>query len=399
MPKLLRSAIAVSVACGVATAPVVWLQFGSVPVYSVLSNALAAPAVPPLLGLAFAAAALDPVVPQAAGALGWLEGWLGAYIALCARAVASLPNAQVESLPALLALGGLALLALVVPRLEAPRAGRAVVLAGLALALGVAWQTRPAPAPPTSPEGLRLTMLDVGQGDGILVQAPGTAILVDQGPPEADVASQLRRLGIERLTAIVLTHPQRDHVGGAAAVLERVRVGFVLDPRIPSDSFEQRMAVAEAREQGVRIVTARAGAAYTIGRLRLRLLWPNGPGPPGDDPNNHAVVMLVSFGSVDALLTADAESNVTLALRPPPVEILKVAHHGSSDEGLDELLQAVNPKVALLSVGKRNDYGHPAMSTLRMLEQAPGLALYRTDRDGTVTVESDGREISVRRSG
>jgi competence protein ComEC len=309
-----------------------------------------------------------------------------------------LPHAQIGSLTALLALAGLALLGLVVPRLEAPKVGRALVLAGLVLAVGVAWSTRPAPAPPAPPDGFRLTMLDVGQGDGILVQAPGAAILVDQGPPEADVAGQPRRLGIERLTALVLTHPQRDHVGGAATVLERLPVGFVLDPRIPSDSFEQRVAIAEAREQRVRIVTARAGAVYTIGRLRLRLLWPNGPGPRGEDPNDYAVVMVVSFGSVDALLTADAESNVTLALHPPPVEILKVAHHGSSDDGLDELLRALKPKVALLSVGERNDYGHPTASTLRMLEQAPGLALYRTDRDGAVTVESDGREIRVRRT-
>jgi competence protein ComEC len=397
MPGMVRSGIAVSVVCGIATAPILWLQFGSVPVYSVLSNALAAPAVPPLLALAFAAAALDPILPEAAAAVGWVEGWLGAYIALCARAVAAIPHVRVSSLTALAALMGLATLALLTLRLQPPRPGRAVVLAGLAALLGVAWTTRPGPATPPPPNGLRLTVLDVGQGDGILVQAPGAAVLVDQGPPEADVAGQLRRLGVKELTAIVQTHPQRDHIGGAAEVLGRLHVGFVLDPRIPSESSHEQAALSEARRHHVRVVTARAGAVYTIGRLRLRLLWPDGPGPPGDDPNNHAVVILVTFGSVDALLTADAESDVTLPLHPPAVEILKVGHHGSADAGLRELLRELQPRIAVISVGRHNDYGHPAPSTLWALEHAPGLALYRTDRDGPVTVESDGKRIWVRR--
>jgi competence protein ComEC len=105
--------------------------------------------------------------------------------------------------------------------------------------------------------------------------------------------------------------------------------------------------------------------------------------------------MLASYGSVDALLTADAESGVTLPLRPPPVEILKVAHHGSADEGLARLLTLVRPEIAVISCGVGNDYGHPAPSTVAALEAAPGLALYRTDKDGRVTIESDGRRLAV----
>ncbi len=399
MPRMLQSAVAVSVVCGLATAPILLLQFGSVPVYSVLSNALAAPAVPPLLGLAFAAALLEPVVPEASAALGWVEGWLGAYIAFCARAIAALPHARVSSFTALAALLGLALLAFLMLRLEPPRVVRALALAGLAALLGVAWTTRTGPTAPPAPKGLRLTVLDVGQGDSILVQAPGAAVLVDQGPPEADVAGQLRRLGVRKLTAIVQTHPQRDHIGGAAKVLGRLRVGFVLDPRIPSDSADEQEALAQAREHHVPVITARSGAIYTIGRLRLRVLWPDGPGPPGDDPNDHAVVILATFGSVDALLTADAESDVTLRLHPPPVEILKVGHHGSADAGLPELLRLLRPRIAVISVGRHNDYGHPAPSTIWVLDHSPSLALYRTDRDGAVTIESDGRKVWVGRDG
>jgi competence protein ComEC len=243
---------------------------------------------------------------------------------------------------------------------------------------------------------LRITFLDVGQGDGALVQVPEGAVLIDEGAPEADVAGQLRSLGIRRLALIVLTHPQRDHVGGAAAVLERVRVGFVLDPAIPSDSADEKAALTTARKRHVRVVVARAGEAFRLGRLRLRVLWPDGPGLPGDDPNNHAVVILASYGRSDALFTADAESDVTGRLHLPPVEILKVAHHGSADPGLDELLGQIHPRLAVISVGAHNDYGHPSPSTLAALAAVPGLSLYRTDRDGRVVVESDGDRILVR---
>jgi competence protein ComEC len=99
---------------------------------------------------------------------------------------------------------------------------------------------------------------------------------------------------------------------------------------------------------------------------------------------------------VDALLPADAESDVTLPLRPPAVEILKVAHHGSADAGLGDLLPLLRPRVAVVSVGEGNDYGHPTPSTIAALEAFPGLSVYRTDRDGRITVESDGIGTSVR---
>ena len=170
----------------------------------------------------------------------------------------------------------------------------------------------------------------------------------------------------------------------------------VLDPAIPSESTDERAALAAARRHRVRVVVARAGEAFRIGGLRLRVLWPEGPGPPGDDPNNHAIVLLASYGQVDALLTADAESDVTGHLHIPPVEILKVAHHGSDDPGLSRLLEQIHPRVAVISVGAHNDYGHPTPSTIATLGAVPGLAVYRTDRDGRVVVESDGKAMTVR---
>ncbi len=396
VPRSLAIVVAVSTACGVATAPILWLHFGAIPVYSVVANALAAPVVGALLALALVAAVLAPLAPSAALALAWVDGWLAAYLIACARGVARLPFAQLTSTRALLVVAGAALAVAVFARLRAPRPARSLVLA-LTCAIAVSgWMLARRPTPPPPPNGLRVTFLDVGQGDGVLVEAPGVRVLVDQGPPEARVAAQLSRLGISRLTALVLTHPQRDHVGGAADVLRKLKVGFVLDPRLRTGGPEQAEALAAARARAVRVVAARAGLAFRLGRLRLAVLWPDGPGYSGEDPNLRATVLLATYGEVDVLLTADAESPVTLALPPPRVEVLKVAHHGSADDGLDELLEETRPDVAVVSVGLGNSYGHPAPSTLRTLDRAPGLRVYRTDLDGRVVVESDGRRVWVR---
>jgi competence protein ComEC len=170
---------------------------------------------------------------------------------------------------------------------------------------------------------------------------------------------------------------------------------MLLDPGIPAESTDQQAALAAARARDVPIVGARAGAVYRLGRLRLRVLWPAARPPAGGDPNDSAVVLLASYGDTDALLTADAESNVTAALPLPEVEVLKVAHHGSADPGLRHLLERIRPRVAVVSVGRDNDYGHPTPSTLAALEAAPELAVYRTDEDGRVTVRSDGVRMSV----
>jgi competence protein ComEC len=184
-------------------------------------------------------------------------------------------------------------------------------------------------------------------------------------------------------------------VGGAARVLSRLRVDAVLDPRIPAESADEDAALAAASRRHVAVVAADAGRSFRLGALNVRVLWPRQPVRPGDDPNNSAIVIHARYGEVDALLTADAESNVTLPLRPPQAEVLKVAHHGSADPGLERLLEAVRPRIALISVGKGNDYGHPTPSTLAALESRPGLDVYRTDLDGAIAVESDGRRIEV----
>jgi competence protein ComEC len=389
LPRAAAAVVAVSIACGVATAPILLVQFGSVPAYSVIANALAAPVVAPLLGLGLLSAVLHPFVPDVAALLSWLDGWLAAYLVISARAVSTWPYAQLSTL-AVLAVG----VGLAGAVVFARQSRTASILAAAVALVAIAWRAAPEPVTPP-PSGLRITFLDVGQGDATLLQAPQGSVLVDQGPPEADVAQQLRRFGIRDLSLLVLTHPQRDHVGGAANVLSSTRVRVVVDPRLASSVPEERAAIAEAKEHRVPVVTARPGLEYAIGRLRVRVLWPDGPGVATEDPNLRATVCLVSYGETDVLLGADAESPVLLPLRLPPVEILKVSHHGSGDALLPALLDEIRPRVAVISVGEGNTYGHPTPETLAALQAVPGLAVYRTDRDGAVTIESDGGNLSV----
>jgi competence protein ComEC len=393
----------VAIVCGLATAPIVLVHFGSAPLYTVPANALAFPAMPLVLALGLLAAVAEPASPEAAAALAWLAGWAAAWLELVARFVASIPGASLGTREAV-AVGGVAMGLLAAVRYGRTRlhAGRAVLLlaaAGVALiALVGAWSFRSPPAW-QPPGAFRVTFLDVGQGDAALLETPSARVLVDQGPPEARVAAQLARMGIRSLSAIVLTHPQRDHVGGAADVVRQLRVGVVLDPFLEATGPEREEAVAAARERGVPVRLVRAGSEFRAGGLVLRALWPADPGLRHEDPNLNATVLVASFGEFDVFLPADAESDVTARLPLRSFEVLKVAHHGSEDPGLDEELRVLRPRVAVISAGRNNDYGHPRPETLAALATSPGLVVYRTDEDGRVVVESDGRGLRVRAGG
>ena len=395
LTEWLRDALAVSAACGAATAPILWLQFGSVPVYSLLANVLVTLAIGPLLGLALVGSLIQPLLPAAALALAFVNGWLAAYIVVCARLVGGLPFAQIGSGAAVCVLLGTPVVLLALQRLPRWRRRAALACAASAVPALLVWQLLPeAKLPP--PTGLRITFLDVGQGDSILLQVPEGAVLVDQGPPEANVAQQLRGLGVRRLAAVVLTHPQRDHIGGAETVIRRLAVDHVLDPRLAVSGPYEQAALAAAADRGVDVAETRAGDAFRLGRLQLRVLWPDRAGSPTEDPNRLPIVLLATYGEIDALLTADAETDVTARLLARRVEILKVAHHGSADPGLENELRELRPAIAVISCGVGNDYGHPRASTLAALRGSPGLSLFRTDEDGQVVVESDGRRLSVR---
>ena len=397
VPHSLAEVVAVSGACGVATAPILLTQFGVVPLYSIPANALAAPVVAPLLGIALVTAIVAPVAPPLAAVLAWVNGWLAVYLAACARVVGGLPYAAVSARAAVVIAAVVLGAAYLVTRLGRPR-GRAYAAIALAAAL-VAGGLAP-PRRATAAATARSAHHVPGRRTGRRSAHPGSR---RSGPR--------RRRAARGGNGVTATAPRSDdslarrpHASATGSHRrcrsgpEEAERGCRARPGDPEESPDERAARSAARERGVRIIVARAGEAFRIGALRLRILWPDGPGTPGDDPNNHAVVLVASYGQTDALFTADAESDVTGRLQLPPVEILKVAHHGSADAGLGDELKQLRPRIAVISVGAGNDYGHPTPSTLATLGAVPGLTVYRTDLNGRVVVESDGRRISVRTS-
>ena len=396
----MADAFAVALACGLATAPIVLFHFGQVPLYTVVANLVAFWAAPLVLAFGLLAAVIDPISPDAAAGLSSLAGWCAAWLELVARVVADLPSARLGARPTIGVAIGIGACWLVLHKTAGAVSRRRLAELGLVAAtfaaIAIVWiTTRPAPVW-VRPVGLRVTFLDVGQGDSVLLETRRARILVDEGPPEAKVAGQLRAMGIRWLTAIVLTHPQRDHVGGASAVVRTLEVAEVLEPGLAATGPESEEALAAARARHVPIEIVRAGTNFRLGRLRLKVLWPEDEGTASEDPNQNAVVLLASYGETDVFLSADAESDVTSRLVLRPVEVMKVAHHGSEDDGLAAELETLRPRVAVISCGRNNDYGHPRPGTLAALEASPGLDLYRTDENGRVVVDSDGHELTVR---
>lgn len=244
---------------------------------------------------------------------------------------------------------------------------------------------------------LQLIVLDVGQGDAIAIRTPRARwVLVDAGPSGRNndasahtVVRALRRRGVQRLEALVLTHPDLDHIGGAAAILSSLDVGVVIDParRSPKRPYVELIELAD--ERGVPWGGWRAGDQWTLDGVTFEVLAPDSLLSGGDTESNaSSLVIHVRCGAFDALLTGDAPADVEVAVSGSlgaDFEVLKVGHHGS-DTSTDSLMLArLSPQVSVVSVGRRNRYGHPSPRVLSRL-LASGTTLFRTDLDGTVTI-------------
>ena len=431
-PGWLLEAMAVSLAAQASTLPLVLVQFGQLSLVAPLANLLIAPLVAPAMlvtAICFvcgAAAGLG--VPLLMVAPVTLIGSLlvGAMIAI-AHLCASLPFASIQ-LPEPLNYVGGALCALAIlaflrrrrhgesakatkPKPTGRRFSRSLVTV---LGAAVAMSLLLAVVVSARPDGrLHVTVLDIGQGDSILLQgASGGRMLIDTGPDpdllmtrlDARIPSWDRRIDV-----VLLTHPHEDHVGGLALLLQRYRVGSVLETgmvgRGPGDAAYRREMVREQRSSTI----VAAGDQLMLDGARLDVDWP----PPGSVPplapedgkkvNNTSIVLELHYGSRTMLFTGDAEEEIDPQLIAQGigahvgghVDVLKVAHHGSGTATTDAFLDAVQPKIAIISVGAYNDYGHPAPATLQRLENH-GTIVYRTDLNGSVEVATDGRDLTVR---
>ncbi len=390
-----------TIAATLATGPLMAHHFETVSLASLPANLLALPAIPPVmwLGMAAAIAGQLPLVPTAPLAV--VEGPLLDYISTIARlfaaadwAVIELPAPSPWGLGAIYAglLAGVGAAIRVLQRRRRIGFGRGVgasvaLLVALLLLRSALGGGGTGPAQP-APGSLRITAIDVGQGDSILLQSGAAAALVDTGPPGAGLSDSLRRLGVERLGAVVITHDQRDHAGAIGDVLATARVDRLVLAR-PAPA-----AAGTARAAGVEVSRVAEGSELAFGRLRLQVLSPRpGPAAPGVDPNAESLVLAARFGGWTALLGGDAEAEAT-AVDPGPIDVLKVAHHGSADAGLGALLDRSAPRAAMISVGAGNGYGHPTAETLSALEER-GICVLRTDLLGDVYTELGRAGMSV----
>jgi competence protein ComEC len=418
--RALAEGAAVTIAATLATAPLIAFHFETLSTTTLLANVAAMPAVAPAmwLGMASAAAAQVPGLPVEP--LNGLDALLLAFVAQIAAWCAGPSWAQVEVrldgtglLASYLALGGAVALSFRLarsrrlaaarrrggaapPASAARRGGRPVQLGLAALAAAVVVATLLASGsggsamPPSS--GLRVEVLDVGQGDAILLQPAGAAaVLVDGGPSGEDLAGKLADAGVDRLGAAVVTHDESDHAGGIEELLGRLPIARLLYARLG------RQPLAAARAAGAVPVQIAAGGDLRSGGLELEVLWPPAEllaePTPGADPNRLALVLLARWRGFSMLLSADAEAEA-VPQDPGPVDVLKVAHHGSEDTGLAALLERTRPSLAVISVGAGNPYGHPTPSTLATLA-GHGVRTLRTDDEGTVTIEVDAGRIEV----
>ena len=402
--RMLAEGAEMTIAATVATAPLIAFHFGELSTTTLVANLLALPAVAPAMWLGMLAAAGGQVPGLPLEPLNQLNALLLAYIAQvaswCGRPDWALLHVRLGLTGMIAAYLVIAFAAVLVPSLVRRcgivlpgRSLAAMVLATLALLLADLGGDGRRAAPAV---GLRVTFLDVGQGDAILLQPAGAApVLVDVGPPGAGLAEKLAAAGVERLGAVVVTHDQSDHVGGIEELLGRVAVErFVY----AAASRELRAAAAAAGAAPLRLA---AGGALRVGRLHLDAIWPPREllGEPGAalDPNQRSLVLLARWRDFSLLLSADAESEVA-PLDPGPVDVLKVAHHGSEDAGLDALLGRIDPALAVISVGDGNAYGHPAPATLATLA-ARDVRTLRTDRDGAVVLDVRRGSIEAGPSG
>ena len=368
----LRQWARVQWAITVGLAPVALFLFSQVSVAGPLANALAIPLVSAVLTpLALAAAAIPADALLFAGE--WLVYALLAWLEWCARLPGALWQQHVPPLWAtLLALAGVAWLLL--PR-GFPWRASGLVLMGPALAL-------PAPAP--APGEAWITVLDVGQGLAVLVRTSRHAVLYDAGPAygnEADsggriVAPALVALGVRRLDALVLTHDDTDHTGGARSILEQFDTG-ALRHALPQGHPLLGLAPAAAR--------CARGEAWEWDGVRFELLHPS-PGVASRRRNDDSCVLRVSAGGTAMLLTGDIERGAELALVRAglqPAAALLVPHHGSRSSSSAPFLAALRPQLAVAATGYRNRFGHPAAEVVARYAQV-GATLWRTDRDGAV---------------
>ncbi len=449
--RWLADSMGVSLAAQAATLPLVLFHFGRLSLVSPIANLVIAPLVAPAMLVGAIALVAGLVVgaglPFVVGAPFALLGWLvlGAMVAV-SGVLAGVPFASVELPPMWAAVLAIALAVTVgtvtwrrrgvdpaevrTPAPQGPpgtrrgagptasrqwptliRGRTAVVCAAMLVTvacLGAAFGAR------AGPGRLAVTVLDVGQGDAILVEGPrGGRMLLDSGPDPDRLLTVLDRhipAWDRRLDLVILTHPHEDHVAGLAMLVERYRVAAIAENGMLGAGPGDAAFRGWLREARVRTQRLAAGDRLSLDGLPIVVRWPLRAEVPARSPsvgravNDTSIVLDLRYGHRRLLLTGDIEDDVDPRLlasgigNGQPLDVLKVAHHGSRTATSDAWLDALSPRLAMVSAGTGNPYGHPAPETIGRL-RAHGAKVLRTDLDGDLQVSTDGDDLRTSTSG
>lgn len=256
--------------------------------------------------------------------------------------------------------------------------------------------------PSTPTDGsIAVHFLDVGQGDATLILTPdGEAMLIDTGVSEYkdELVSYIQACDITTLSYLVLTHPHADHIGGAVAVLDAFTVKEVVMPDATTTTVTFEKVLNAIDKEGCKMTVPEPEDTLSLGTCRLTVLGPVKDYPK--DLNAMSLVLRLDYGSTSFLFTGDAESQSEedmlnrFSSSVFKADVLKLGHHGSATSSSSDFIDAVSPSYAVASCGKDNEYGHPHREVIADMEER-GIALYRTDRDGSIVFSSDGTKVTL----
>ncbi len=247
----------------------------------------------------------------------------------------------------------------------------------------------------TSVGDMKVHYIDVGQGDSELIQVNGKNILIDAGCNDNKALNYLKSIGVSRLDYVLATHPHEDHIGGMTSIINNFEIGEFYAPKVTHTTRTFENMVKALQNKGLKITAPNVGETLTIGNATLQFLAPNSA--TYQDMNNYSIVCKLKYGNTSYLFTGDAESlsegEILAKQLDISANVLKLGHHGSHSSTSQAFLDKVNPRYAIVSCGKDNDYGHPHQETTDKLNKK-GIEMLRTDVSGTIVSTSNGNDIS-----
>ena len=398
LPLWLATMIAIPLSAQLVCQPFIILLNPQLPTYGVLANVIAAPAAPLATIIGLVGCVLVWCLPGVAVPLLWLS-WLPAeWIGQTATVLSQFPQAQLPWISGPVgALTAAALSTMILSMLLTSKNKLRINLAVTLTITVLVWSMF------SLLEGLRfsaripsdwsIAACDVGQGDGLVLRSGDKIAVIDVGRKPEPLRHCLERLGITRIDLLVLTHFDKDHVGGLPAVIGKVDVALVGKP----ENAEDQELLTDLGRSGASLHRGTQGVSGKLGEANWEVLWPDKQHPHMEMGNPGSVTLLVTFPRYRALFLGDLGKEAQLAMMNtvvvPEVNVVKVAHHGSADQS-SSLYEHIQPQIGIFSVGSNNDYGHPRREALEILSNL-GAITPRTDEDGLILISESDTGLSV----